>query len=93
MCETTESLFSKNIMGHGFVYQSFTKERMLIYTTIVFQLSMIPYLYHDSTKKKFTLLANFFFFFVVSKINKGELTAASSDEKDEVIMTRTFCIK
>ena len=92
MCETTESLFSKNIMGHGFVYQSFTKERMLIYTTIVFQLSMIPYLYHDSTKKKFTLLANFFFF-VVSKINKGELTAASSDEKDEVIMTRTFCIK
>ena len=67
-------------MRHGFEFYR-------IYTTIVFQLSMISHLHHVSTKKQFTLHTKIKFF-VVFKMNEGQVVVISSEEEDEAIMTR-----
>ena len=48
---------------------------------------MIPHLHHVSTKKQFTLLTKIKSF-VVFKMNEGQLIVISSDEEDEVIITK-----
>ena len=63
------------------------KEFCRIYTTIVFQLSMIPHLHHVSRKKQFTLLTKIKSF-VVFKMNEGQVVVISFDEEDEVIITK-----
>ena len=70
-------------------YHLQNKESYRIYTTVVFQLSVIPHLYHLSTKKKhsFTLLAKINSFGVF-KINERWLVVICSDEEDEVIITK-----
>ena len=67
-------------MRHGFEFYR-------IYTTVVFQLSMISHLHHVSTKKQFTLHTKIKFF-VVFKMNEGQVVVISSEEEDEAIMTR-----
>ena len=67
-------------MRHGFEFYR-------IYTTVVFQLSVISHLHHVSTKKQFTLHTKIKFF-VVFKMNEGQVVVISSEEEDEAIMTR-----
>ena len=67
-------------MRHGFEFYR-------IYTTIVFQLSMIPHMHHVSTKKQFSLLTKIKFF-VIFKMNEGQVVVIYSSEEDEVIMMK-----
>ena len=81
MCETAES--SNMQQKHNvsrFCLPIIYKIKNFIYTTIVFQLSMIPHLHHVSTKKtQFTLLKKIKSF-VVFKMNEWQLVVISSDE-------------
>ena len=88
MCETAvSSNMQEKYNVSRFCLPIIYKIKDFIYTTIVFQISMIRHLHHVSTKKQFTLLKKIKSF-AVFKMNEGQLVVISSDEEDEVIITK-----